>query len=52
MIFNPIIYIVLAGIALVAGIAAAGNTDNLMVMIPFLFFVMLFGFSLLRKVRN
>ncbi len=52
MIFNPIIYIVLAGIALVAGIAAADNTGNLIVMIPFLLFILLFGFSLLRKVKS
>ena len=52
MIFNPLINIGLAALSLMFGLWALNSTENVMVMLPFLLFLGLFAFSLLRPVEN
>ena len=52
MLFNPIINIGLAGLSLLFGLWALNSTESVLVMLPFLFFLGLFAFSLLRPVQN
>jgi uncharacterized protein (DUF983 family) len=49
--FNPVINLILVALSLAFGIAALTETNSWMVMLPFLFFTVLFSVSLFRKVK-
>ena len=51
MVLNPLIFLVLAAISLMVGITALNSSDNMMFLLPSLIFIMLFGLSLIRKVK-
>ena len=51
MLLNPVINLILVALSLLFGIAALTETNSWMVMLPFLFFTVLFSVSLFRKVK-
>jgi len=52
MLFNPIIYLVLAAIAWVLGFLNLNETNNWLSMTPCLFFAALFAYTLFRPVTD